>query len=533
MVIKQGKQVNFAAYHWAFASARKTIKEHGVQDRYTCASGITPSGTIHIGNFREIITVDLVTRAFRRMDLRARHIHSWDDNDVFRKVPKNLPRQEMLREQLRKCIADIPDPFGEEESYAAKHMQDVEEAVARVGIAPEFIRQSVKYRRCAYAEQMKEALEATDVIRSILNEYRKEPLPETWLPVSVFCDRCKKDTITSLAYHGGYELSYVCACGHEETFDFRKKGIAKLVWRVDWPMRWKYEDVHFEPGGKDHSTVGGSFDTGKQIVAEVWQGKAPSYQMYDFIRIKGGGGKISSSAGQVITVQDCLEIYEPEVLRYLFTGTRPNAEFAISFDADVIKIYEDFDRCERVYYRVDEANEKAYEKQKYIYEFSQVDEEVSKIPEQCPLQVGFRHLSTIVQIKDLDEESTYAFFKDRVKNRHDELRLRTRISCVKHWLVKYADEQFRFKLKEKKDERFFSSLSTAERESLSLLREAVAAHQGAGALETAIFSIPKKLGLDTGSFFKLCYRAIIGKEKGPKLAYFIEEIGRERILSLL
>ncbi len=525
--------VNMAAYHWAFASVRKTIAEQGEQDLYTCASGITPSGTIHIGNFRETITVDLVTRAFRRMGKNARHMHSWDDNDVFRKVPKNMPAQEMLHKELRKCIVDIPDPFGEEESYAAKHIKDVEEAVARVGITPVFIRQSKKYRSCEYAEQIKQALEATEDIKVILNEFRKEPLADSWLPASVFCDNCKKDTITELTYPGGYELTYTCECGHTETFDFRKKGIAKLLWRVDWPMRWKYENVSFEPGGKDHSTTGGSFDTGKTIVAKVWDGKAPTYQMYDFIRIKGGGGKISSSSGQVITLQDCLNIYEPEIIRYLFAGTRPNAEFAISFDTDVIKIYEDYDHCQRIYYGIDKVKEKEVEKQKYIYEFSQIDEDVKNIPSEIPLQIGFRHISMILQIKDLNVQETFEFFKSDVKNGIDVNRLKTRISCVKNWIEKYADDQFKFRIKAQKDEEFFSSISEKEKKALQMLKEIIDSDSSFEKLENSIYDIPKTLELEMALFFKVCYQAIIGKEKGPKLANFIEEIGREKISSLL
>ena len=65
----------------------------------------------------------------------------------------------------------------------------------------------------------------------------------------------------------------------------------KLPWRLDWPMRWVYEDVDFEPGGKDHSSQGGSFSTGKELVKEVYGGKAPIYLQYDFVSIKGALGK--------------------------------------------------------------------------------------------------------------------------------------------------------------------------------------------------------------------------------------------------
>jgi len=524
---------NIIGLHWSFSAVKKTIAEHGEQEEFTCASGVTPSGTIHIGNFREIITVDLVTRAFRRLGKKARHIHSWDDNDVFRKIPKNMPNQDMLASQLRKCIVDIPDPYGEEESYAAKHIKDVETAIAQVGITPLSIRQSKKYRQCDYAQQIKEALEKTEEIKEILNEYREEPLSKEWLPATVFCDACKKDTITSISYEGGYELSYACECGHSETFDFRTKGIAKLLWRVDWPMRWKYENVNFEPGGKDHSTAGGSYDTGKKIIAKIWNGIAPSYQMYDFISIKGAGGKISSSTGKVITLKDCLAIYEPEIIRYLFAGTRPNAEFAISFDADVIKIYEDYDKCERIAHGVQEVKEKEQQKQKMIYEFSQLDEDKANHPTSCPVQIGFRHISTILQIKNLDVTATYEYFKEEVKTSYDEKKLKTRIQCVKNWLELYADEQFTFSIKPQKDEEFFASLDAQSKETLEAFKESLKNSNSFEEMEQAIYNVPKEQGIEMSDFFKLCYKAITGKEKGPKLANFIQEIGKEKVISLL
>ena len=45
----------------------------------------------------------------------------------------------------------------------------------------------------------------------------------------------------------------------------------KLNWRTDWPG-WAFEKVDLPgAGGKDHSSEGGSFDTGKRIVKQVWE----------------------------------------------------------------------------------------------------------------------------------------------------------------------------------------------------------------------------------------------------------------------
>ncbi|MGX8685625.1 MAG: class I tRNA ligase family protein, partial [Spirochaetales bacterium] len=94
--------------HWADITADRIIREKGEKDLYTCASGITPSGTVHIGNFREIISVDLVVRALKARGCNVRFIYSWDDYDVFRKVPKNMPQPELLETYLRKPITLVP-----------------------------------------------------------------------------------------------------------------------------------------------------------------------------------------------------------------------------------------------------------------------------------------------------------------------------------------------------------------------------------------------------------------------------------------
>ncbi|CEM62450.1 Lysine--tRNA ligase (fragment) [Treponema phagedenis] len=107
--------------HWADFAAEKILRERGELDEYTCASGITPSGTVHIGNFREIISVELVVRALQDLGKKVRFIYSWDDYDVFRKVPSNMPKPEILEKYLRYPITEVPDTFERDESYARHH----------------------------------------------------------------------------------------------------------------------------------------------------------------------------------------------------------------------------------------------------------------------------------------------------------------------------------------------------------------------------------------------------------------------------
>ncbi|MBQ4500631.1 MAG: lysine--tRNA ligase, partial [Spirochaetales bacterium] len=170
--------------HWADIYADKIIREKGQKDLYTCASGITPSGTVHIGNFREIISVDLVVKALRQKGQKVRFIYSWDDYDVFRKVPKNMPQPELLETYLRKPITLVPDTTGRADNYARGNELDVEEKLPIVGVYPEYLYQAQRYRSSMYAEQMKRALELKPQIIGVLNQYRAEPLDDSWWPIA-------------------------------------------------------------------------------------------------------------------------------------------------------------------------------------------------------------------------------------------------------------------------------------------------------------------------------------------------------------
>jgi lysyl-tRNA synthetase class 1 len=358
--------------HWADEYARKVVNEKGCpsvddssageKELYTCASGITPSGTVHIGNFREIISVELVVRALRDAGKKVRFIYSWDDCDVFRKVPKNMPKQDELEKYLRLPITMVPDPWERDASYARHHEVDVESALPAVGIFPEFLYQAERYRSSLYAQGIRRALEHRDALKNILDKFRDEDhkIQGEWWPVSVFCDACNRDETGVDGWDGEWALSYHCdACGEARTVDIRSAPGIKLGWRIDWPMRWEYEKVDFEPAGKDHHSQGGSFDTARHVCREVYGRDAPVTFRYDFIGIKGSVGKISSSSGVVVALPDVLKVYTPQLVRYLFAGTRPGVEFTISFDLDVIKIYEDYDKTERIAWKMEAAKDEA------------------------------------------------------------------------------------------------------------------------------------------------------------------------------
>lgn len=504
--------------HWADVTASRIIKENGDKKKYVCASGVTPSGFVHMGNFREAITTHLVVKALQEKGKNADFIYSWDDYDRFRKVPEGLPKE--LEKYIGVAVGSMPDPFKCHKSYAEHFEKKFEDSIKDLGFTMRFIRQIEPYQKCIYAHDIRLALRGRDKIRKVLDKYRKYPLDSSWMPAVVYCEKCGKDNTKILKYDEEYKIKYKCVCGHTDEIDFRKKGLVKLKWRVDWPARWAYYHEDFEPCGKDHSAAGGSWQTSKEIIKDVWELEGPTKLFYEWIGIKGGK-KFKKSKGITLMVSDVLDIYEPEIVRWLFVNSRPNAEFSMSFDLDVLKIYEDFDICERIYYGKEKIiNKKELLKQKRIYELSHINEVSKEMPE----QVGFRHLTTLLQIHEGNIEEATKSMSARTK---------LRAKCALNWIKKYAPEEMKFSVNKAVSNETKTKLNGKQKKSLQVLCKRLDKEYDSDSLFNEFYNICQEVGIKNTDFFTGAYLVLIGKEKGPRLSNFILTLGKDRVKELL
>ncbi len=521
--------------HWAQETAERIIKIKGDKEIYTLAAGITPSGMVHIGNFRELITVDLVKRALEARGKKTRFIFSWDDYDVFRKVPKNIPeeKQKTYDNFLGKPITSIPDPFTSEDSYAAFFEKKMEKTIPEVNVNPEFLYQSKKYLAGEYREKIKLVLKNNDKIKKIINQYRKTPLAEDWYPITIYCPECNYNQIKILNYDGENLIHYTCLrCQKDFQLDLRKDSNLKLLWRVDWPMRWAHEKVDFEPGGKDHSSDGGSYTTAKIISKEIFDYEPPVYLQYDFVLTKGKGSKLSSSEGEVITLDDLLEIYQPEVIRWIFSANRNNLDFAIAFDLDVVKTYDAYDRMERQFYEQEEISPQKKEKNKFTYTLAQTNNDFFKEKFQ---QFPFRHLANISQINEFSFEKIKKFLERKEPIDKSNLKnLQKRINCIKNWINQYAPENFKFILNSEKATAI--PLENNYKSAISELKATISKEtykNNDKELANYLYDLIEKHGLEAKIFFEKIYLLLINKNQGPKLGNFLNIIEKEKILKLL
>jgi lysyl-tRNA synthetase class 1 len=218
------------------------------------------------------------------------------------------------------------------------------------------------------------------------------------------------------------------------------------------------------------------------------------------------------------------------MVRWIFASYKTNIDFGLSFDLDVIKNYEDFDRLERMAYGLEAGNEKKIAMAKRVYELSQITE----APKEMPFQPAFRHLCNVLQINDLDINRARGFYNNDIKNDRDERRFKERAQRAAYWIENSAPDEFKFSLNKDvfkmelsiKESAFLNELNTYLKAEFNNLQDDKALHE-------KMYEMIHAHELEPMSVFTLLYKKLIGLEKGPKLAGFIRTIGLERVSKLL
>ena len=507
--------------HWAHVLAEDLLKE---KKKHILATGITPSGPIHIGNMREVLTTDAVYRAIIKKRGDAELIYIADDFDNLRKLYPFLPKT--YQKYVGMPISEIPCICKEHESYADHYLSSFLNSLEELGIKPKVYRASEMYKKGMYKDAIQTALDNTEKIRKIIEKVSKRKLPKEWIPFNILCEKCKKITKAKPVLYSYPYVEYICDCGYEGKVDIREGGVGKLPWRVDWPARWKILGVTYEPFGKDHGTVGGTHDTGVAIAKEIYDYKPPKYTMYEFILLKGKGA-MHSSKGTALSAEEMLKMTPPEVLRFLLMNNQPNKHIAFDTGIGLLNLVDEFDKIERVYFDVDEK-EKGMKDLKEVYELSQP----YKIPDKIPVQLSYRHLVTLVQIaKDWDELKKILQRTNQIpKNlcKEDEKRIKKRAEHTRYWLDNFAPDMVKFKVQKKlskvnikEEDKDFLKILLDNLKDLSWEPENI---------HNTIYESTQKKNIPPKKAFQTIYQIILAKNRGPRAGYFLSNLDKNFVI---
>ena len=533
--------------HWSEEIAERLIQKNPDKEEYICAAGVSPSGSVHIGNFRDIATPLFVCKALEKRGKKAKLIISWDEYDRCRKIPANV--QAVVGDAYDKYIGcpyvDIPDPFGCHENYARHFEEEFLNAIKPFGIKFECRYQAEMYRSGKYTPHLIEALRRRDEIFEILDSFKTKDMTKTeeerreihdkekaeYYPVSIFCPECHTDftKITSIN-EDSTVAEFECRCGHKGTFNFLENFNCKLGWKVDWAMRWMYEGVDFEPGGKDHSAPTGSYNNSKVIAKKIFNHEAPIYQGYEFIGIKGVAGKMSSSSGLNMTPELLLKLYQPEIILWLYSKTEPVKAFDFCFDDGILRQYFEFDKMYTEY-----ISGNASDFNKALMDNCVIEgRTLETVPMGLLVQLGSIVDFNVPMLETVFEKIGTPYKYEQFKDRLDR---------AKFWLEQCAPDQVN-KLRATRNFEVFDALDEKEKAAIAALYEYMATQTYTlDELNTELYAIPKKIYSDVtdqkelkaiqGKFFKTVYKLLIDKEQGPRLYLFLYAIEKDRFIHLL
>ncbi|MFH0957004.1 MAG: lysine--tRNA ligase [Candidatus Aenigmatarchaeota archaeon] len=507
-------------------------------EKFTVKTSASISGVLHIGRLSDTIRGESVVRALMDAGHKAEFIWVAEDMDPLRSVPRGVPAK--FRQYIGMPVTDVPDPTGTYKTYAEYHTAKYFEVLDQF-VCVKMKKHSTReeYKKGSFNRYIKDIITNMDLVREIQNKYRSEPLPETWSPWKPVCESCGKIITTSVKSFENGKALYRCedysfekekaiGCGHEGEND-PLKGNGKLVWKGEWAAEWALWQVCSEGAGKEYQVPNSAWWVNGEIVEKVLGYPMPVPIFYEHIMIDSE--KMSASKGNVVYPADWLRTATPELLRFFYNKKLMKTR---SFSwQDLPGMYDDYDLHERVYFGTEDAgNAKEKEHMKRLYAMSQ-----KKVPGKAPLQAPFDFCTMVAQSvaeKDLQTKGVEMLQRTgHVKpgaSKEEKEALLQRLLLARQWAQSRAPEKYRFTISSKPQGDYPAGFRKAAKELSAKLREKDWKEEE---LMSLFRSLCEKHGVKTGDFFRHMYRAIIGKDQGPRLAPFIISAGKDRIARLI
>lgn len=532
--------------HWADKVVKGILKWQKAKnvDKLHVDDMKTPSGRVHTGSLRGVVLHDLVAKVLQEnTDQKVFSTYVFNDMDPMDGLPGYLDEQEYAQ-HMGKPMFKIPAPpleksgidfskaskeeveeFKKAKSFGEFYALDFVYAFRRLGCDQEVVWSHELYQSGKMDKQIETALNQVETIKKIYKDIADYDLPEKWYPFQVICEQCGKVGTTLTTDWDGKEVTYECqpnkvdwakGCGHSGKIT-PFGGTGKLLWKVDWPAHWKTMGVTIEGAGKDHTSAGGSRDMANAMLEQVFNHVVLFDIPYEWILIRGA--KMSSSKGIGTSAREFVNLFPPQVGRFLFASKNYNQ--VIDFDPrgeTIPDLFDEYDQSARIFW----GEEQGDTRMGRAFELSQIGE----VPKSEFLP-RFRDVALWMQHPELNLVEEL----EKVKSsKLTKIELETLESTKKYaqiWLDSYAPEEFQLTATNDLPEKA-KDLSD---EQLSYLEEAIALVNSKEwpdpqELQQALFDLSKK-GIGARKAFQSIYLAFLGKTHGPRAAWFILNVDKE------
>jgi lysyl-tRNA synthetase class 1 len=507
---------------WPFEEARKVLArtQGTIPDKgyVLFQTGYGPSGLPHIGTFGEIVRTTMVRNAFGALsDIPSKLFTFSDDMDGLRKVPDNVPNQELLEKHLGKPLTQVPDPFGTHESFGHHNNSRLRAFLDQFGFDYEFQSSTDCYKSGRFDATLLRVLENYDaVINVILPTLGPErratyspflPLcPKTGIVLQVPVIACDADAGT-ITYEDdtGSKIETPVTGGH-----------CKLQWKADWAMRWVALDVDYEMSGKD------LIDSVKlsSRICKILGARPPEGFTYELF-LDEAGEKISKSRGNGLTVEEWLR-YAPEESLQLYMFNSPKKAKRLFFDV-IPRQVDDYLTFLGKF--ADEEEAKRLENPAWHIHAGQ--------PPGPEDHVTFGLLLNLASACNTEDPAVlWGFISRYAADASPET------APILDRLVGHAINYYRDLVKPNKTYRLPTDMERAALEDLvsSLVALPTDLNDGAeaGDIQNEVFEIGKRHDFeDLRAWFKALYEILLGRDQGPRMGSFIALYGVAETVSLI
>jgi lysyl-tRNA synthetase class 1 len=503
-----------AARAWPFEEARRLLarveksKPEGAP--VMLATGYGPSGLPHIGTFGEVSRTSMVRHAFEVLSggrYETRLVCFSDDMDGLRKVPGNVPNQEMLARHLDMPLTSVPDPFGSHRSFAQHNNARLRSFLDRFGFQYEFLSATECYRAGRFDATLLRMLEVYDEILDIIlptlgPERRQTYSP--FLPVSPRTGRVLQVPMIERHPERG-TVVYRDPDTGEKVETPVTGGRVKCQWKADWAMRWTALGIDYEMAGKDLiDSV-----TLSSRICRALGAKPPEGFIYELF-LDEKGEKISKSKGNGLTIEQWLTYASPASLS-LFMFQKPKTAKRLYFDV-IPKTVDEYLALLGKYAREDLP--------------ARLENPVWHIHEGAPppaeLPISFALLLNLVSASNAHEKGVlWGFIRryapDATPGAHP----------ILDELAEYALAYYRDFVAPAKRYRLPDAKERTALEALAAALERAPSGASGEELQTIVYEVGKANGFadNLRDWFRAIYEVLLGQPQGPRFGSFVELYG--------
>lgn len=521
--------------HWADQVVEEILKwqkENNIEKLHVDDMK-TPSGRVHVGSLRGVVLHDVIAKVLaEKTDQEVTSTYVFNDMDSMDKIPAYLPADKYTR-WVGKPLYKIPKPelaesgidfsnrsdadkkhYESSSSYAEFYAKDFIEAFQYLGCSQEVVWSHELYESGQMNALIRHALDNIETIRDIYKSIADYDLPEKWYPFRAF-DLSEKARTTLTTDWNSEEITFTSfdadsnEISNESVSPF--DGAGKLLWKVDWPAHWKALGVTIEGAGKDHTSAGGSRDMANEQCKKLFNIPVPFDIPYEWILIRGA--KMSSSKGVGTAAREFVQLFPPEVGRFLFVNKHYNQ--VIDFDPRTMAIpdlFDEYDQGARIYWKQEIGDTRLAR----AFELSQID----SVPTQHFLP-RFRDVVVWMQHPEINLVEQFEEIKGSPLSEQELQVLEQRKKHAYVWLNSFAPEEFQLTAKNEMPETA-QDLSDEQVQYLVQINQEIENNswEDPQELQQKMFDIAKaSLGARAG--FQAVYSAFLGKKSGPRAAWFL------------